>query len=250
MDAAHNTVHICRNPDDLSRKVAQRWLEVSEQANRSRGHFHVALSGGSTPQLLYRQLASPAFIEMIAWHTTHVYFGDERCVPPNHPDSNYRMAHEALLRHVPIPHIQVHRIEAEQDDPELCASRYAQCLKTHLPATSDGEKFLDLVLLGLGPDGHIASLFPDTDILNEHTRWVAPVYVAKLQAWRISMTFKALGLARHVIILVAGDSKADIIAQVLGNRPHMTKYPVEMLRIADQFEWYLDTAAAKDISIK
>jgi len=244
MDPSHNSVHVCHDLASLSRAVAQRWLELSEQARALHGGFHVALSGGSTPRHLYEQLVSPAFVDKIAWDATHIYFGDERCVPPDHPDSNFRMANDALLQHVPIPRNQIHRIEADDPDTELCAARYEQCLYEHLPETPQGGRYFDLILLGLGPDGHIASLFPDTDILQEHTRLVAPVFVEKLPAWRVSITFAAIGLARHVIILVAGDNKADIIARVIGNKLHMKKFPVEMIKTSGKLEWYLDSAAA------
>jgi len=244
LDDTHNTIHVCHDLTTLGRAVAHRWLEISAQAHAGSGQFHVALSGGTTPRYLYEQLLSPAFSDKISWDTTHVYFGDERCVPPDHPDSNFRMANDALLQHVPIPLNQIHRIEAENPKPELCAAEYEKCLYEYLPSAHQGEKYFDLLLLGLGPDGHIASLFPNTEILQERARLVAPVYVEKLQAWRISMTFAAIGLAHHIIILVAGDNKADIIAQVLGRRLHMRKFPVEMINTPGKLEWYLDSAAA------
>ena len=248
MDPANHSLHIFPDLAALSAAVAGRWLELSDLACADHGQFHVALSGGTTPRHLYERLVSSAFIDRISWAATHIYFGDERCVPPDHQDSNFRMASEALLQHVPIPQQQVHRIEAELPDPESGAARYEKCLDEYLPKTARGEKYFDLILLGLGPDGHVASLFPGSEILNEHTRLMAPVYIEKLQAWRISMTFAAIGLARHVIILVAGENKADIIAQVLGNGSRVKKFPVEMLNTAATPEWYLDSAAASRLS--
>lgn len=244
MSSIHNSIHIHDDLATLGRAVAQRWLEISVQASARHGHFHVALSGGSTPRYLYEQLVSPVFSNKMPWDATHIYFGDERCVPPDHQDSNFHMANDALLQHVPIPLNQIHRIEAENPDQELCAAQYEKCLYDSLPDITPGEKYIDLMLLGLGTDGHIASLFPDTEILREHTRLVAPVYVEKLQSWRISMTFAAIRLARHVIILVAGNNKADIISQILGDRPPMKKFPVEMIHARSIPEWHLDSAAA------
>jgi 6-phosphogluconolactonase len=250
MDPANNSIHIHPDLAALSRSVAERWQELSSQADVDHGQFHVALSGGTTPRHLYERLASSAFIDRIPWGCTHIYFGDERCVPPDHDDSNFHMASEALLQYVPIPSQQIHRIEAELPDPQSGAIRYEKCLDVYLPQTLQGEKYFDLVLLGLGPDGHIASLFPGSDILQEHARLVAPVYVEKLRAWRISITFAAISLARHIIILVAGENKADIIARVLGNDSHMNKFPVEMIITSAKIEWHLDSAAAALISDK
>jgi len=245
MKTTHSSIHIYHDLATLTRAVAQRWLELSIEAATEQRQFHIALSGGTTPRYLYEQLTLPGFIDKIPWDSTHIYFGDERCVPPDHQDSNFRMANDALLQHVPIPRNQIHRIEAEIPVPHLCATRYERVLDENLPSTRQGGKYFDLILLGLGPDGHIASLFPDTAILQEDTRLVAPVYVEKLKCWRISLTFPAIGLARHIIILVAGHNKADIIAQVLGNKPHMNNFPVEMIHTPATPEWYLESAAAK-----
>jgi len=244
MNPGRHSIMVYPDLPALGQAVAQRWRRLAIQAHSETGQFHVALSGGTTPRYLYTQLASPDLVEALPWGTTHIYFGDERCVPPDHNDSNFRMASETLLQHVSIPQQHIHRIEAENPAPELCAIRYEKCLEDNLPCTPQGRKYFDLILLGLGPDGHIASLFPDSDILHEQAKLVAAVYVEKLQSWRISLTFTAIALARHIIILVAGDNKADIIAQVLGYKPHTIKFPVEMLHESAAPEWYLDTAAA------
>jgi 6-phosphogluconolactonase len=237
-------LHIHADPAALARAVAVRGAELARAAQAERGDFHVALAGGSTPQLLYRLLASE-YREQIDWTRTHIYFGDERCVAPDHPDSNYGMAREALLRHVAIPPGQVHRIEAEDPDPHAAARRYSDLLHRLLPRPRPrGTGQFDLVLLGLGPDGHIASLFPDTAILDEHRAWVAAVHVDKLRAWRISLTFPAINAARHIALLVAGDNKASIIRDVIGKPGAAARYPAGLLRPAGELEWFLDHAAA------
>ncbi len=240
-------IHIRADAAAVAEAVARRWAALSSSAIAERGAFHVALAGGSTPRLLYQTLASAAWRDTLDWQHTHVFFGDERSVPPDHPDSNYRMARESLLDHVPIPAEQIHRMKGEQQPLDAAATEYAACLEAVLPRTSQGVPCFDLILLGLGPDGHIASLFPDTDILRERERWVAPVYVAKLQTWRLSLTFPLLDQARHVLLLVAGDGKRRIVKAVLAGESSEPRYPVQMIQPHGELAWYLDKAAAADL---
>lgn len=237
-------LHIHTDPAALARAVAARCAELARAAQASHGGFHVALAGGSTPRLLYRLLAAE-YRELIDWARTHVYFGDERCVAPDHPDSNYGMAREALLQHVAIPPAQIHRIEGEDPDPGAAARRYADLLHRQLPrARAHGTGQFDLVLLGLGPDGHIASLFPATAILDEHRAWAAAVHVDKLQAWRISLTYPVINAARHIALLVAGDNKAAIIREVIATPDAASRYPAGRLQPQGEVEWFIDHAAA------
>lgn len=245
MDIRRHSIHVFPDLAALNAAVTERWRKLAVDAVNDHGEFHVALSGGSTPRHFYEQLAAPVPAKVLPWQAIHIYFGDERCVSPDHKDSNFHMAREALLRHVPIPKHQIHRIEAEIPEPAIGASRYEQQLAASLPRDNRNGKYFDLIMLGLGPDGHIASLFPDSAILAEHNKLVAAVHVDKIQAWRISLTFLAIGLARHVIILVAGENKSDIIAKVLGNRPHSETFPVEMIPSSVTPEWYLDALAAE-----
>ncbi len=240
-------IHICTNPAAIAEAVARRWAALSATAIAERGFFHVALAGGSTPRLLYQTLASPAWRDDIDWSRLHVFFGDERSVPPEHPDSNYRMARESLLDHVPIPSDQIHRMKGEQRPLETAAATYAACLETLLPHPKQDAPCFDLILLGLGPDGHVASLFPDTAILHERERWVAPVYVDKLHTWRLSVTFPVLNQARHVLLLVAGDAKRPIVNAVLAEEDAEPRYPVQMIQPQGELAWYLDEAAAADL---
>jgi 6-phosphogluconolactonase len=154
------------------------------------------------------------------------------------------MARAALLQHVAIPPAQIHRIEAEDPDPHAAARRYAELLHTHLPR-ADGVGRFDLVLLGLGPDGHIASLFPDTEILDEQRSWAAAVHVDKLDAWRISLTYPVIDAAHHIALLVAGDNKAAIVKEVIGVPGAAPRYPAGRLRPRGELEWFLDRAAAR-----
>ena len=227
----------------LIEAVARRWLEVATTAINTRGKFHVALSGGSTPGALYRLLALPKFVDRIPWDRVHVYFGDERTVPPDHADSNFHMAKEALLDYVAIPANQIHRMIGEMEDPHAAASDYTRVLTTNLPLSAQGVVQFDLLLLGVGTDGHIASLFPGTPVLHERARLVEAVYVEKLNSWRITVTLPVIDHARHVLIVVSGDAKAGIIRDIFSTR-RAPPYPVQLINPQGTLEWHLDHAAA------
>jgi 6-phosphogluconolactonase len=246
------------HPDTTStvRAAAHTWAELARRAIAARGAFHVALSGGTTPRALYECLASAEFSAQIDWQHVHIWFGDERAVPPQHADSNYRMAHDALLRHVPLPLPQVHRMLGEQSDAHQAARAYQAQLLAHMPLsdtpTARAIPQFDLMLLGLGPDGHVASLFPDTPILAERSRWVAAAFVEKLNAWRISMTLPLINNARYIMLLVVGAGKAAIVHEILFSTD--ARYPVEMIHphasVDAAMDWYLDAAAAQSIADK
>lgn len=227
----------------LSLAAAQRWVQLSDAAITARGRFHVALSGGSTPRALYRRLAQPEFARRIAWERVHIYFGDERAVPPDHPDSNFLMAKEALLEHVPILPVQIYRIEGERADIQEAATKYSQLLASRLPLSAQGVVQFDLLLLGVGTDGHIASLFPGTAVLHERARFVEAVFVEKLKAWRVTVTLPVIDHARQVMILVSGESKAPLLRDLVSGR-RSPPYPVQLINPQGVLEWYVDGAAA------
>lgn len=238
-----NEVRIGEDLQATAAAAADRWEALAAQAIRERGAFHVALAGGSTPRALYRLLATLPRRQRTDWRAVRIWFGDERCVPPDHPDSNYRMARETLLSPLDFPSARVHRMHGE-DDPLTAASEYEALLRRHLPRADRplAPPRLDLVLLGLGGDGHIASLFPGTAILDEESSLAAAVFVPQLSAWRISLTYPTIDAARQVMMLVAGADKADIVAAAFGARA--ADYPVGRLRPGAGIEWYLDSAAA------
>ncbi len=239
-------IHVHPDPESLSLAATQRWVALAGQAHARHGTFHVALSGGSTPKALYNALARPEFAAQVDWRRVHIYFGDERSVPPDHPDSNYRMADLALLCHVPIPPDQVHPMDAQPDHIEQNARAYEQLLRATLPKDADVIPILDLVLLGIGTDGHVASLFPRTSALQEQERLVTAVYVEKLQTWRMTITFPLINRARHVMLLATGRGKAEVIRQALQDYPQDGKelLPVQRLRPTGVMEWHLDAEAA------
>ncbi len=240
-------IHICPDGVAIAEAVARRWGELAAAAIADRGVFHVALAGGGTPRLLYETLAAPPWRDTLDWSRTQVFFGDERSVAPDHDESNFRMARESLLDHVPLPAANIHRMAGEHRPLDEAADAYAATLEALLPRDDSGCPVFDLVLLGLGPDGHVASLFPDTPILRERGRWVAAVYVEKLQTWRLSLTFPVLDAARHLLLMVAGENKRQIVQAVLGDDSGADRYPVQMLRPHGELAWYLDEAAARDL---
>jgi len=232
-------VVISASLDVLSQSAADQIMECAKDAIKDHGAFYFALSGGATPRHLHQILADHANRKRIAWEKVHVYFGDERNVPHDHPDSNYRMAVETLLSRVPIPAGQVHAIPTGCDDMQVCADRYAAQLTT-MPQ-QNGVPCFDLIILGIGADGHTASLFPTTTILEEADRSVAAVFVPKLDSWRISLTYPVLNQAKHILVLVSGSNKEQVLYEIF-NEPERN-YPVQRIRNS-HLEWFVDTSAA------
>ncbi len=235
-------LHIAEDSERLAQEAARHWTRRALEAIERRGAFHVALSGGSTPERLYRHLGQGDLAKSVDWSRVHVWFGDERCVPPDHPDSNYRMAREAFLAKVPLPSRNVHRIHGELT-PEDAASRYALALVRELPERQGAFGRFDLLMLGMGADGHTASLFPGTPALTERERPAVAVYVEKLDSWRVTITYPLIERAREIMLLVSGAAKAEVVAQVLSGQGDA--YPVARVRAVEgELVWWLDRAAA------
>jgi 6-phosphogluconolactonase len=230
--------------DALSRAATAEFISLAQTTIRDRGTFAVALSGGSTPKRLFQLLAAEGR-DALAWDHVELWWGDERTVPPDHPDSNYHMTREALIEPLELDPAHVHRINAELPDPVVAADAYDRALRQALGA----PPVFDLVLLGLGPDGHTASLFPHTKALTAVGHFVVanPVDspVAKGKTTRITLTAPALCAARHVRFLVAGADKQDAVAAVLAGPPDPHCYPAQLLAAATgDVVWMLDDAAA------
>lgn len=239
-------LHVFASRPELNRGVAEAVVRLAQQSVTAHGAFHIALAGGSTPRDIYAYLAQEPLREAMPWPKVHVYFGDERTVPPHHEQSNFGMAHAALLSRVPIPAQQIHRMQGEDSDPQTAAVRYEQTLRSHLPSVNRWPR-LDLVLLGVGTDGHIASLFPDTKALHVMNRAVTAVHVAKLNTWRITVTFPVLNHAKEIFVIAAGEEKAPIIKTALDVNASV-HYPVQQLRDASHVEWFLDAGAAAQLT--
>ena len=206
------------------------------------GRCAIALSGGSTPREVYRTLATEPWISRVNWQAVHFFWGDERCVPPVHVDSNYRMAYESLLANVPVPPANIHRMAGEIA-PEQAAEQYAEQVRAFFG--KNAVRF-DLVLLGIGEDGHTASLFPGTEVVAETAKIVAAVYAPKLDKWRVTLTLPVINAARQVTFLVAGKTKSRIAAEVLVLDKPEPKWPASMVQPREgELHWLLDAEAAE-----
>jgi 6-phosphogluconolactonase len=241
-------VHRYKDPETIAGAAARRFLTSAERAVNASGRFIVVLAGGSTPRLLYRTLTESPYREKVPWSKTLFVFGDERCVPPDDDQSNYRMARETLFEPLEIPEHHVFRMKGEQP-PAEAAQRY----EVRFSDLFLGEKrrHFDLVLLGIGTDGHTASLFPGTEALDEKERWAVANHVPQLDSWRLTLTFPALNSARRVIFLATGEEKARVIAEAYGGVEHAEPHPCE--RVAPfhaRREVLLDHAAASLIPSK
>jgi 6-phosphogluconolactonase len=220
---------VCRDLADLSHRAAEYFIDLAVEAAARSERFTVALSGGSTPKSLYSLLASPGYRERIPWHRVHLFWGDERCVPPHHPESNYRMVQESLLSKIDIPAENVHRMAGEKD-PQSAAAEYEQQLKKFFQPSPGTLPRFDLILLGLGEDGHTASLFPGSDALEETEHLVATSYVERLKAHRLTLTLPVLNHAAEVMFLVVGQSKAAIVKSLIGPKPGSPDLPAARVR--------------------
>ncbi len=231
--------------ESLARAAAAHFVSLAGQAVASEGRFTVALSGGSTPRPTYAQLATSELSAQVDWPGVHVFWGDERCVPPDNPDSNYGMARKTLLDHVPIPVQNIHRIRGELE-PEEAAAEYELTLREFFsPAPENPAATFDLVLLGLGADGHTASLFPSAAELEEQPRWVVAHYVDKARAWRVTLTPTAINAATQVTFIVSGAGKAETMRRVLSGPHQPDLLPAQIIRPAmGSLLWLVDAAAA------
>ena len=239
------TIRIVSDEAALSRAAAEQVLALARRQVRARGRLSVALSGGSTAQPLYALLAREPYRTRIPWDRLHVFWGDERCVPADHPESNFRMAHDAMLSRVPIPPANVHRIPVERGDPEAVARAYERALRGWFSGDAAAAPSFDLVFLGLGADGHTASLFPRSDALRERSRWVVASSGGTPRCPRVTLTIPALNRARHLIWLIAGSPKAAAVRAVLEGPFAPDDLPAQHIRPAAAAPlWLLDRAAA------
>jgi 6-phosphogluconolactonase len=229
-----------KDPSSAARLAADTLVETLA----SQPHpISLALAGGSTPAMLYSTLTQPPYRDRLPWREIHWFWSDERAVPPDHPDSNYRMAVENLLGPLRVDTDHIHRMPADSDDFDTAAVEYEQTILRYVQPAPSGIPAFDLILLGVGPDGHTASLFPGTAALHEARRLVVPNYAPTQNAWRMTMTYPILKAAREIVLFVTGQGKAEIMASVLGDPP--ADLPAAALRDAPgRITWVLDADAA------
>ena len=236
----------------LADAAAARFVAAAADAIGARGRFVVALAGGSTPRRTYERLATEPLAAQVQWSRVQVVWGDERCVPPDQAESNYRMARDTLLDRVPVPAPNVHRIHGE-DDPAAAADGYEATLRALLrtptgPPTAAAGARIDLVLLGLGDDGHTASLFPRSAAVDEEARWVMAEYVTALSMWRVTLTPAIINAAVDILFLVSGGSKAGVLRRVLEGPRHPRELPAQVITPArGRVRWLVDAAAAAEL---
>src|SRR6185312_4457790 len=239
---AEPKVEIFGSPQELFRAAAEKFCTLGSEAIKTHGRFSVALSGGSTPRGLHQELVTH-FASRLDWNRVFFFWGDERHVPPDSSDSNYRMAKETLLSKLPIPPENISRVQSELPDARQAAAKYEQALQQFFHPEPDSFPKFDFILLGMGPDGHTASLFPGTAALQEKDHLVVANWVGKLNTFRITFTYPVLNSAACIMFLVNGDEKAEMVRRAL--KDSAANLPCQKVRPDDgALLWYLDKGAA------
>ena len=245
-------IRIHRNSQAWAEAAADFVLEVGNEALRANGRFFIALSGGTTPETLYRVLTSPTFADRFDWSRTTFFFSDERCVPPEDPRSNYALADKTLFTPLRITPSHVYRMAGESRDPEAAASEYEQQLRLATETSPSAQPSLDLILLGLGEDGHTASLFPGGSILRDHQRMIAVTQSPKDPPNRMTMTLAAINRASVILFLVTGAGKAGVVRAILDPKTEAERQLPAALVAPEEGRliWFLDQAAAAELPIR
>lgn len=228
----------------LAEAAAEEVVRAANEAVRSHGRFTIALSGGSTPKALYQRLASERFRDRLPWDAIHLFWGDERHVPPDHAESNFRMVREAMLDRVPVPPGNVHRIRAEEE-AERAAEEYEAAMRSFFALAPGEWPRFDLVLMGLGPDAHTASLFPGSPAVLENERLVVAPWAEAHHTFRITMTPPVFNRAAALLFLVSGEEKAAAVHAVIEGERDPVRYPAQV--VEGNAVWMLDRAAARDL---
>lgn len=239
-------IKVFENVDELSRNAADLIVDIANRSIEKKDSFTLVLSGGSSPKIIYMLLSQPPFSERITWNKTYLFWGDERFVPENDPQNNYNMTREILLKKIPIPGDHIFPIPTS-GDPKDCASEYE---KTIYNFFNTANPSFDLILLGLGDNGHTASLFPYTDVLNEEKRLVKEVYVKALDMYRITMTAPIINKAESILFIIFGREKAEAVQNIIEGKYDPQSLPAQLIKPVDgTIRWFLDKEAASKLSL-
>ena len=243
------TYRVYSTPADVARAAAELFTSTVNAAAGARGIARVAISGGTTPKAMFELLASPLepYVKQVLWDKLDLYWVDERCVPPTDVESNYRMTNRAMLLKVPIPEERIHRMEGELA-PEVAAARYEAAIRNGFKLEGAETPTFDLIMLGMGDDGHTASLFPHTEALNDMTHLVVANHVPQKDTWRITLTWPVINQGREVAFLVEGDKKAQVLHEVFEGPYQPETYPSQIIRPSSgRLTLLLDKAAATQL---
>lgn len=251
MNSKNQKIKIVADAEAMGRAAAETLVKHISESLQTRDVYSIALSGGSTPRRLYRLLAGDSELRgKIPWKRVHFFWGDERHVPPDHPDSNYHMAFEAMLSRIPVPPANIHRIHAEDPDADQAAGDYARDIRRFFDIASGEIPRFNCVLLGMGSDGHTASLFPGSPALGEQKRLVVANWVEKFQSYRITLTVSVFNNADLILFLVSGKQKADALQAVLEGDWAPDRYPAQRIQPKHgSMLWFLDRPATKRLDV-
>lgn len=251
MESSKPEIEIVSGTTALSRRAAETIVGLITETLRRKDNFSIALSGGSTPKNLFTLLADDSSLRVqVDWDKVHFFWGDERHVPPDHPDSNFRMAYEAMLSKVEVPAENIHRVRAEEQDASNAAEEYEDELRTFFNLKPGELPSFDCVLLGMGPDGHTASLFPGTEALHEQKRFVVSNWVEKFQTYRITLTAPTLNNGDNIIFLVSGEEKAEVLREVLEGEKNTELFPSQLIKPNyGKLLWLVAQSAATKLTV-
>lgn len=242
-------LHIFPDEDSFYQAAADFWIQHASQSISAHGYFFVALSGGRTPAGVYNLLTKSPWRDQIDWTKVVFFLGDERFVSRVDGQSNYKMIMETLIRELPVDVANVRLMYKNHNNATEMASDYAQSIRGSLPSCDNEIPVFDLIMLGMGSDGHTASLFPDTDILVEDKEPVAAVYVEKLDSWRVSITYPVINQARHIMVLVSGEDKVDTLSHIFQQNAQQ-QYPIQKIKPVGDMHWFVDQAAAQKLPVQ
>jgi 6-phosphogluconolactonase len=244
----HGLVNVCLDQTELGKAAAKHFVEKANQAIAERGQFTVALSGGHTPPLLYKQLSSGEFHNQVDWTKVHFFISDERCVPHDSKESNWGMAQRELLNKLALPKQNFHPTQDQDKNPAISAEDYEHSLREFFAVKGAEIPRFDLIQMGMGPDGHTASLFPGSKALTEQKRLVVDNFVDKFETYRITFTYPLINNAREIMFMLEGGEKSHVFAEVANSTTE--NYPVQRVAPTDgTVIWYVDQDVARDLKV-